>query len=308
MKNNSKAAKGQQAKAKKGKVKQPRQRAYVGQSAATVALRKWISLLGDPCNADLTAPCYGGSGTGYYTRQVQTITPPADAVDYLLEFNPTATNDQVFTYGYSATAGGSLGTVGATAIFGLVTSSAVQRRRCIAACMQVQYKGSELNRSGLVSSICVPGRELVYLEAIAGNASDWSNSMNHHSRVGEHFEYLWIPGEGDQEFLANTYGDTKSLNSTLGNSLQLLLRNIPPGTVEVRVITCWEWQPTQEGTSLPWSAAPVKAPPAVPFQTALASIGDLAKFAVKKIGENAPMVASVATRALRTVPPALALM
>lgn len=269
-------------------------------------LRKWITLLGDPCNAELAAPCYGGSGTGYYIRQSQVLTPPATAQDYLLEFTPASNNDTMFRYGWTDTPGSPFNNAGWIPLYGLMSNNMVARKRCIAACIQVQYKGSELNRSGLVSAICIPGSELVGGEVITGNSSDWSTTMSHNCRVGEGYEYLWVPGEGDQEWLANTYGDPKAANPTLGNSLQILLRNIPPGTVELRCTSCWEWLPAQEGQEKAWCSAPAKAPPSVPFQTAMASIGDMAKFMVRRVGERAvPLLASMATQAIRNVPPAL---
>lgn len=270
---------------------------------------KWLRLLSDPCGADLTSPCYGGSGTGYFARQVQTFAPPANAVDYLFEFTPTGTNLDMFRWGYSSTAGGSLGTAQALPLFGLVSSTAVGRRRCIAACIKVQYLGTELERSGLVSSIVLPGAEIVSAETIQGVATDWSNSMNHTCRLGEPYEYRWAPGEGDQEWIVNSYGDSKYLNLTLGNSLQILLRGIPPGKVELHATTCWEWVPAQEGGGLPWAPGAARAPPPVPFQTVMSAMGDLAKWTARNIataGSN--MISTSATAALRSATPALMLL
>lgn len=270
---------------------------------------KWLRLLSDPCGADLASPCYGGSGSGYFARQVQTFLPPANAVDYLYEFTPTSFNNTMFRYGYSSTPGGALGTATIMPLYGLVSGTSVGRRRCIAACVKVQYLGTELERSGLVSSIVLPGAELIGDEVIAGAATDWSNSMNHTCRLGEPYEYRWAPGEGDQEWLANTYGDTKGTNSTLGNSLQILLRGIPPGKVELHLTTCWEWVPAQEGAGIPWAPGAARAPPPVPFQTVMSAMGDLAKWTARNMavaGSN--LISSTATAALRASTPALMLL
>lgn len=270
---------------------------------------KWLRLLGDPCGADLTSPCYGGSGSGYFVRQVRSIAPPSNAVDYLFEFTPTAVSSDIFRFGYSTTAGGSLGTAGAIGIGGLITTDACGRRRCIAACIKVQYLGSELNRSGLVGSVCLPGAELTTSEAINGVSGDWSNSMNSTNRLGSAFEYRWAPGEGDQEWLANSYGDVRYVNATLGNSLQILLRGIPAGSVELQVTTCWEWTPSQEGGAIPWASGAAKAPPSVPFQTVMSAMGDLGRWTAKNVGAGASyMLSTAATTALRHPISALALM
>lgn len=273
------------------------------------AAAKWLRLLSDPCGADLTSPCYGGSGSGYFARQVQTFLPPANAVDYLFEFTPTVGNNAMYRFGYSDLPGGTLGNAGILPLFGLVSTAAVGRRRCIAACIKVQYLGSELERSGLVSSVCVPGYELVGDEAIQGTATDWSNSMNHCSRLGEAYEFRWAPGEGDQEWLANTYGDNKGTNPTVGNSLQVLLRGVPKGKVELHVTTCWEWVPSQEGTGVPWAPGAARAPPSVPFQSVMSVMGDLGKWTARNLaigGSN--LLSTAATAALRIPTPALALM
>lgn len=270
---------------------------------------KWLRLLADPCGADLTSPCYGGSGSGYFARQVQTLVPPANAVDYMFEFTPSGDNLTIFRYGYSTTPGGALGTATTMPLYGLVSGLSVGRRRCIAACVKVQYLGTELERSGLVSSVVLPGAELIGGETITGASTDWSNSMNHTCRLGEPYEYRWAPGEGDQEWLANTFGDTKGTNSTLGNSLQILLRGIPPGKVELHLTSCWEWVPAQEGAGIPWAPGAARAPPPVPFQTVMSVMGDLAKWTARNMavaGSN--MISTTATAALRAATPALMLL
>lgn len=270
---------------------------------------KWLRLLSDPCGADLTSPCYGGSGTGYFARQVQVFEPPANAVDFLFEFTPTNDNQSMMRWGYSSTPGGSLGTAGVWPLYGLVSSTAVGRRRCIAACVKVQYLGTELERSGLVSSIVIPGAELVPAETIEGTASDWSSTMNHTCRIGEPYEYRWAPGEADQEFVRNSYLDTKQHGYALGNSLQVLLRRIPAAKVELHLTTCWEWMPNQEGGGNPWAPGPARAPPPVPFQTVMSTMGDLAKWTARNLsGAGANLLSTTATAALRAATPALALM
>lgn len=291
-------------------VKKRTQRAQVaiGRPFLDPTAIKWLRLLGDPCGADLTSPCYGGSGTGYFARQVQTYAPPSNAVDYLFEFTPSYNNLEIARFGYSTTPGGALGTATALPLFGLVSSTAVGRRRCIAACVRVQYLGTELERSGLVSSVCLPGAELLTSEVITGAATDWSNSMNHCNRLGESFEYRWAPGEGDQEWLANSYGDLKVTNPTIGNSLQVLLRSVPEGTVELHLTTCWEWVPAQEGGGLPWAPGAARAPPPVPFQTAMSAMGDLGKWTARNLALGASnLLSTAATAALRIPTPALML-
>lgn len=278
------------------------------------ALQKWYALLRDPCNATLTAPPYGGSGSGLYIRQVQNITfnNYATATDMVLEFSPsgqdalgTFSPTSVLRYAYTAgPTGSSLGTAAGIALNGLVGNQAVcVQKRCLAACLRFQYTGTELERKGLIGAVLSPNACLGVGETVDGSAADHMTVMPNVGRVGEVHEYKWCPSEEDQWFVASS-GSTEpgqSVNRVSGNTLRVGVRNIQPGTLTIQLVACWEWVPVTESASgTPWASDQVRGPAiSIPFQTALAGVGDLGKFVASKAADFSPMLKTAATAGLR---------
>lgn len=248
------------------------------------AARKWISLMADPCNAPLVEPCYGGTGTGYLSRVRDYIYPNASAVDFLIEFTPNSPSTETFRSGWAATSGGSLGTAAAQGIGGLMGNvNVVGRKRCVAACMKVIYTGPELDRKGLVAGTLDSGSTLLVAEAIAGSAAQWLVGMPHTARMGsEKHEFLWVPGDGDQNFRVTQGGEEYLTNEANGSSLQIVVSGAPAGTFIVECTSCWEWQPNEE-SSAPAGIVGMKGPAsAFPMSAILHSIGDIGKFVLSR--------------------------
>lgn len=280
----------------------------------TDALQKWYTLLRDPCNATLTAPPYGGSGSGLYIRQVQNINfnNYASATDIVLEFTPSGMDSVgqispmgVLRYGYSTgPTGSSLGNAAGIPLNGLVANPAVcVQRRCLAACLRFQYTGTELERKGLIGAVLSPNACLGIGETIDGSAADLMTVMPNVGRVGEVHEYKWCPSEEDQWFVAASIPTEtgQSVNRVSGNTLRVAVRNIQPGTLTIQLVACWEWVPITESTSgTPWASDQVRGPAiSIPFQTALAGVGDLGKFVASKAADFSPMLKTAATAGLR---------
>lgn len=208
----------------------------------------WRKLLADPCNAPMVAPCYAGTGSGYYARIRQIIDIPATAKDYVLEFSPGFGGSRLFRYTWSDTVFGSLGNASAIPAGGFLGSAVVGRARCIAGCAQVLYTGTVLERKGTVAVSNDQAITLIDGEAVAGTAGSWMAGMPHYEPVSDHMrEFKWLPGPGDERF-RNTNETTEELGSTEGSgaSMQLVLNNIHPGSIRLSFVTVWEWQPEQE--------------------------------------------------------------
>lgn len=244
-------------------------------------VRKWLRLMHDPCAAALTPPCYGGTGSGYLTRTRDIITPPATAVDFLVEFTPSADTSSTYRYGYATATGGTLGTASAQQAGGLIANKGVVgRQRCVAACLKVIYTGTELNRSGLVSSTIDSGMSLIPAEGIAGTAQLWSTGMPRTARMGaERHEILWVPGDDDQVFRANEPSEEARTGEISGNSLQIAIVNAPAGSYIVEATIVWEWQPAEEVVAGASGISVMTGPPSgIPLSTILSKIGDIGAF------------------------------
>lgn len=243
--------------------------------------RKWLRLMADPCSSALCQPCYGGTGSGYLTRTRDIITPPANAVDFLMEFTPTTNTNQTYRYGYAVTTGGSLGTAAVQQAGGLIANRAVVgRQRCVAACIKVLYTGSELTRAGLVSATLDSGRTLESGELITGSAQLWSTGMPRTARMGsERHEILWVPGDNDAVFRANELTEELVTGEASGNSIQVAVTNAPAASYIIEATVVWEWQPAQEVSAGAPGITVMTAPPSgIPLSTILSKIGDIGAF------------------------------
>jgi hypothetical protein len=211
--------------------------------------RKWLALLADPCNADLVPPCYGGTGVGYLVRTRQIWAPNVSATDLVAEVTPSyAAGVAGLRWGWSATAGGSLGNVAQTSIAPFLLNNAVGRYRAVAGCVTVLYTGTELERKGTVSMTLDSGTTLLDAEPIGGNAYTWAAQMPTSFRMGSTaHEYRWVPSMQDSEFVKNSTEEVGNTTVSGANTITLVVTNATPGTFQLQITFVWEWQPEQEG-------------------------------------------------------------
>jgi len=162
----------------------------------------------------------------------------------------------------------------------------VGRKRCVAACVKVIYTGAELDRKGLVAGTLDSGYTLIGGEAIGGTAPVWLVGMPHTARMGsEKHEFLWVPGDSDQNFRVTQGGEELTTNENSGNSLQIVVSGAPPGSFILECTSCWEWQPSEEPgiNQKPSGIVGMKGPPsAFPLSAILHSIGDIGKFVISR--------------------------
>lgn len=123
--------------------------------------RAYAALLADPCNAALVAPCMSAGGDGYLTRFdtdyiINNTATDTGSMGYFCPGNicsTIATN----SFGYAAgpivsdtTTYGYTGAVGSQPGWTFLNAN-TNACRCIAACIQVSYVGSEQLRSGVIA-------------------------------------------------------------------------------------------------------------------------------------------------------------
>lgn len=226
----------------------------------------YARLLADPCGAPLVNPVYAGGDAGYITRYENDFT--LDAVyDFAqsnggLLFTPgligvsalntlsISGNNSVMGLGSSTEAASTLtDTViaswrtraasmqpGSTA-FSFLSSSV----RTVAACMQVYYVGTELNRRGIISLGKVnAGSVLSNDTASVSGVRQVSTEV--FRTPDSHVEYRWSPSDGDQLFTDPSLISSQR-EAERKSGILMSFAGIPREDIRVRLVAVYEWQP-----------------------------------------------------------------
>lgn len=219
-----------------------------------VAVRDYISLLKDPCNGPLVGPI-GASQGGYITRFETTISLAASAGEtaFTLFWAPGLLNN-VAAAGDPAGYNSSLVITGATTGSGALSirhanqsapgrnflNTSCQSFRVLAACAQVYYVGTEVNRAGYLGSTRSTG-------ARTWSSADQALSVStDRARVPDQkLEVLWEPSDGDVQFRSFTQVPTDEVKAG-ANAINLAGANLPNNTVQVRLVQVVQWLPQSD--------------------------------------------------------------
>lgn len=169
----------------------------------------WARLLSDPCGSPLAHPCYVGSDGGILTRFEGFYDVGTGATDTcgIFSYTPNAVGNITATglgpaisFFNAANPGVATSLVNPTSgsqpgyTFLSGNATAV---RCVSACIQVFYAGTELNRSGIISYGNVSGGTFQVGSSV--NVNNSSNVLEHYCRVpNEIIEIKWRPTSADQ--------------------------------------------------------------------------------------------------------------
>lgn len=128
--------------------------------------------------------------------------------------------------------------------------------RCLSACMQVSWPGSELNRQGIVSLGVVPSSLLTQLSptTLGGQASPASigqlrTASQFVGRMPDtKYECKWKPGPGDDnDFDYSAYNQNPSSTPSLTmnrNAILMSVAGLPDGVgVRIRTVAVYEYTP-----------------------------------------------------------------
>lgn len=245
MKSRSKKAVASQKPSRKPKNKNYARRAGLDQGAAA-----WAALLADPCNAPLAQPCYQAGSSGG-----QLVRLEAD-LSYTLDGTIIPTNFAVlFTPGLNSDGGGTVGNDDTALLVrtaatgdtsgnwapvtngpGFSTLQQYQSMRPVAACLQLTYGGTELNRGGFVSMGAVPA-EITASSTFTVN--QLAGCCPNNIRMPEsHCEIKWRPGAADEFFQPPNFAE----NGFAGrNSLLMVIRGPPNNTtIRFRLVAVYE--------------------------------------------------------------------
>jgi len=251
------------------------------QGAFDAASAAYLRLLADPCAADMVAPTFGGTGSGYLMRTKYVLAAGAVA-DSVFEFTPQYAN-QPYRLCTAGTTGGALGPAGFVSL-PVQLQNIAGTYRCIAACLKVYYTGSELTRQGIVASALTGGPYLNAGDTPVEAAPAFAEKATRYVRLGtEMHEVRWVPQESDQNFVSMTQPEISDEIFNEGATIQMTVVNAPPSTIQYEVTAVWEWTPrTDPGTSTTGGSivyAPRAPTTPLPLNATLHRIGDLAKFA-----------------------------
>lgn len=207
----------------------------------------YARLLADPENAPLVHPTYAGAEGGYLTRAVSTFnigTATGETAGFV-HFTPgmigpggyevlsaAGTSDTVLMPPSANTAA----SPGRNFITG--TASGV---RCVAACMNIAYQGSELSRSGRIYFGNTSGG--VVDSGSTVSVASLTQVLSHSMRTpATDVKIMWRPNNADEIMI----DPGASVAAKSGNCAALTLAFsglAPTSGLSIRLTVVWEWQP-----------------------------------------------------------------
>lgn len=268
-------------------------------------VRRWDLLLRDPCSAPLTAPCYGGSDSGYLVRTVDYFIPGvtgtgftvgqtvlADYQIYVTPFNFSSSTGIVATGGVAGSGLPSYSNFGISNF--ITTSTAVRSYRPIACCLKWLPSGPYGTRSGIVGLGYTAGTEVSPGAAAGGTSSAMAACQMQTNNGDAAHEVRWLPTAQDENF-----STASSASGTGAGTVYSTITNIDATATSAttavangrfQITVCWEWNPTNY---LGISLAP-QAPPPFTTQQVLATISDMGKYLFEGVRTNGSIRGAIA--------------
>jgi len=227
----------------------PKQRSAPRKGGLDAAAVRYYRMLSDPCFAPVAHPVYAGGDGGLLARFESEFTlanGPADTcsiVGFVPGFLASAVFQNAVTLPSDMTSSLMIanGTLSPGYAFLQSAASAV---RCVSACMQIAWPGSELNRQGQVTMGQCSGALLSQAITVPTSVSAIRPLCHLRTRMpADMCEVKWRPTIGDAEWKdPSSLGTTTDANHKGG--LIATVSNLPAGTgVRVRFIATYEWQP-----------------------------------------------------------------
>lgn len=258
-KKQTKKANGRQP-SKKGKksAKGPAQGRGTGLDADAV---RFANLLRNPCGAPLAHPVYTGSEGGVLARYETDYVGYAGATGTagFLVWTPGAFGVNGSTASHllqmTSAASGTAAIVSEAPLSqapgGLALPTVASSCRCVSACIQVYWPGTEQARQGYLMYGNINGRTVNAGETVSADAlgvvCQYSTRM-----PGGMLEFKWRPADGDQMYI-DVNSVTPSQEFARRNSLALVWKGMPVLTgIRIRQVCVYEYQPdVGQGVSAP---------------------------------------------------------
>jgi len=112
--------------------------------------------------------------------------------------------------------------------------------RPVAACLQLMYTGTELNRAGVVNRSQINGNEAILYSGNTADTIATSCPMECRMPDSGPLEVKWAPGVLDGDF---AYVGTTQTTGQRG-AVAFVWRGLGSGSIKVRATVVYEWRPT----------------------------------------------------------------
>lgn len=203
-------------------------------------------MLLDPCHAPLVHPAYPGTGAGFLIRSERSIdvnwgtNERSGCVHWVPSaFAGDATTGELGNLYYSSATAANVAlpmTAGAGSPAGNFLLNTATTARAVAACMQLIYAGSELNRSGFIYMGHTDG--LYAYPGQGKSADDYTQALPEFSRTpNDMCESIWRPTEGDWPF-TNVAG---AVNASGRGALTTSWTGVV-GLIRIRLVCVYEFK------------------------------------------------------------------
>jgi len=223
--------------------------------------RAWSALLADPCHGPLTHPIYPGSDGGALIRVENEYTlgdGAAETAMGVLWLPGHPGTDSIRSKGAAASttnaafADGSVNSPGYTFLRANATNA-----RCVAACAQVYWPGSELNRQGFLSGGCIGGGTFTDASAVGITIDNLRTMCDTRTRMPDGcMEIRWAPSVGDTAWVDPSEGTSVGSNINQRTCIALAATGLPVATgVRIRLIAVYEYTPKYNlGVAVPYNS------------------------------------------------------
>lgn len=222
---------------------------FEGNTSRSVLMKHW-QMLSDPCYSDLSESAYRGqSGIVQRFTKIRTFVGTTETA-FIAVYNPAAAATSATALASSATP--YTNTYASDMPGNTFLGPNTTGHRCIGFCVDVEYIGTELNRSGIIGSSTV-NASLVKIGLAAQTVDLLAPLIPNVTRTMDGTSTCkWSPGVGNEEYVK--MGDSADiLYDDAKSCLVIYGANMPPG-VQVRLVETiiYEWLPaTTTGIAMP---------------------------------------------------------
>lgn len=229
------------------RVNAPRAITKVMTTPVEKAVRDYIALLKDPCNGPLVGPV-GATANGYITRFEKTIPINPTNPNWYLKWAPgcisfAANGDGLYTADMASAATTPLVQLynNTDAPGYAFLNSTCQTYRCLAACVQVRYTDTEVNRKGVLGSTIGTSARSV------GNVNEGMSITVDRARVPDQsLEVLWQPGDGDEMFTSRTTVGHDIETTGRKNAIIMAGTGCLAASISLRLVVVYQWTPASD--------------------------------------------------------------
>lgn len=238
--------------------------------ALDAAAIQWAKLLVDPCNSNLVHGCYPTGVGGTILMRVENDQIIANGATEVATFGGWVPGYGLACMNSTPQTSDTLGSlVTPTILLGPADAylkTNANSVRCVAACMQISYPGSELNRAGVVAIGVGPADQVSTQLPTAAGGNNLNGSPQLYRTISQHVQRMpqdivecrWFPGEADQTPYDPQYPTLYAQNFAGRNAILFSASGFPVSTgIRVRMVAVYEISLVGATGSVQAVAAPV---------------------------------------------------